>query len=66
MPFSSLADYLKTPIWALKRARKLILAAYQCEKCGKTTSNVFHKRYDTLGSESMSDLEVLCNRCHKN
>lgn len=65
MPFSDLAWYLKSAIWAVKRGKKLVLVGYKCERCGKPTSTVTHKRFDTLGCESMSDLEVVCNRCRK-
>ena len=38
-----------------------------CERCFLITDKLelHHKHYDTLGNEQDSDLEVLCEACHK-
>jgi hypothetical protein len=59
--------YMKSPEWQRKRKEKLKEANYQCEKCGTAKQlHVHHINYDHLGFESMDEIVVLCEKCHKN
>lgn len=57
-------EYLKSSEW--KNFRSKIIS--QCQKCyicdSAASLNVHHKTYDNLGSETESDVVVLCNECH--
>lgn len=69
------AAYLRTPHWHTMRAAKLADSDYQCERCGEFGRRglggvwlgiqVHHLTYERLGSERLSDLEVLCICCHE-
>jgi HNH endonuclease len=40
-------------------------AGFTCQLCdSKDKLQVHHRRYDNIGHESLSDLIVLCDRCH--
>lgn len=63
--------YLQSPSWRDKRRAKLIEADFKCEECGygeyeaqDQALDVHHKTYDRFGDEPLSDLVVLCRRCH--
>jgi 5-methylcytosine-specific restriction endonuclease McrA len=58
--------YMRSPKWRARREQVLARAAYRCERCGLYGRGleVHHLRYDNLGHESDSDLEVLCLDCH--
>lgn len=63
--------YLQSEEWASVRRLKLSEVNFTCERCGlfpgmsKQKLEVHHKNYHRLGREEMSDLEVLCAKCHK-
>ena len=59
-------EYLQTKDWFNKRNQALAFSDYKCNRC-KSMENiqVHHLNYNTIGNESLSDLEVLCNSCHK-
>ena len=68
--FSPYRQYLGSKQWKSKRKRKLGCAGYACESCGVThkkgvTLDVHHKTYKRVTKERMSDLQVLCRKCHK-
>lgn len=57
-------DYLKSDDWLTKRYLKK-LKAKQCAICStKDNLHVHHLNYRNLVDVEMSDLRVLCKRCH--
>lgn len=60
--------YLASAQWKQRRAVRLEMADNKCERCGVShftaQLQVHHRTYERLGNELMSDLEVLCPRCH--
>lgn len=59
-------DYLLSPQWKLRRLEALKARAFRCQNCRtKKGLNVHHRHYRTLGAESLEDLDVLCEDCHK-
>lgn len=68
-------DYLETPHWAEIRQLKIDTAGPRCERCGELPRrglngaelglHVHHRNYDRVGQELLTDLEVLCEACHK-
>jgi hypothetical protein len=60
------ADYLASEHW--KKTRKRYFAsratAQQCA-CGNPGRALHHKTYVRLGAERLSDLELVCDDCHK-
>lgn len=57
--------YYYSPRWLRLRREVLAFAEHKCNKCGtRNELNVHHKHYKTLGNEDISDLIVLCKRCH--
>lgn len=59
-------EYLLSPEWDSLRRRKLKDANYRCEKCKFSVPlQVHHLHYHTLYRESLSDLQALCNGCHR-
>ncbi|RKY08529.1 MAG: hypothetical protein DRP56_04010 [Planctomycetota bacterium] len=57
--------YLCSQWWGCVRRAKIREVGHKCEKCGfKHEIEVHHKTYERLGDERLSDLEVLCARCH--
>jgi len=65
MPYEE--EYLKTPEWA--RLRRLVMARSDgvCERCHRKADvwNVHHLTYERLGCELLTDLVLLCRRCHQ-
>lgn len=62
MPYQA---YLQTPEWEAKRLKALRRADHHCELCfADQTLHVHHKTYERRGDERLSDLIVLCDRCH--
>lgn len=62
----SLTEYLKTREWRVKRNRALIRAGNRCQICASTYRlDVHHRTYERLGCELLSDLVVLCRKCHQ-
>lgn len=60
------AAYLQTPRWRGTRNQALRRALWKCERCSaRRNLQVHHKSYDRLGHELDSDLEVLCEGCHR-
>lgn len=58
-------NYLKSMHWRVIREVKLRAANGACEDCGQYASEVHHKHYMFLGSESINDLVALCSSCHR-
>lgn len=58
------SEYLKSDDWLTKRYLKR-LRANRCGICGSTDNlHVHHLNYKNLVDVDMSDLRVLCKRCH--
>ena len=63
-PDDRYAAYLQTEDWQRTRRMKLKVSP-RCEFCGATADlEVHHTHYETLGWESLTDLQTLCGRCH--
>jgi len=60
------ADYLNSPQWATLRRLALKAADNRCQVCNSDLLlQVHHRKYPkVLGWEELSDLTVLCRRCH--
>lgn len=60
--------YIESAEWRLTRYRALKAARWMCSSCGRSglPLEVHHRHYETLGNERLSDLRVLCRRCHRN
>ena len=59
--------YITSGKWYENPVRKMRLfnANYACELCTSTSHiEVHHTHYASLGSESLSDIIVLCKECH--
>lgn len=57
-------DYLRSPAWAHTRRRYRDNCPWVC-LCGSDKRlQLHHKTYKRLGAERLSDLQVLCDRCH--
>jgi 5-methylcytosine-specific restriction endonuclease McrA len=62
--------YLKSWQWQHIRKIKMQFAGDRCEKCGAVPVptnplDVHHLTYARFGHENLTDLQVLCRRCHK-
>lgn len=62
-------EYLRSPAWRQLRQRALEAAGYRCQRCGiskwSSVLEVHHLTYDRFKRERLSDLMVLCERCHQ-
>ena len=59
-------NYLNSDHWREIRADAKVAAGYKCQLClsnGKL--NVHHKSYANINKESLDDLMVLCDECHR-
>lgn len=59
--------YIRSSEWKEKRKTKLEDCKSKCEcegECVREATQVHHLHYDTLGNESMEDLQALCAKCH--
>lgn len=63
----SYESYLRSPEWQKKRAERLRIDQYKCQKCGRPIDlQVHHLNYDNIGNEDVyADLITLCKYCHK-
>lgn len=59
--------YLATPEWRYKRREMIKWAERKCQRCREFSHllQVHHRCYDRLGEELVEDLEVLCDKCHR-
>ena len=63
---TSYTEYLKSKAWYVKRDQIKSLKNNKCEKCGSIRNlQVHHKTYKRLGNELLTDLQLLCDLCHK-
>lgn len=59
-------EYLQTPVWRKTRGRALAAASWKCSKCSaRIELQVHHLNYLRVGSELLTDLQVLCRACHE-
>lgn len=59
------SEYLKTDHWQELRNRMLKRSGYKCQLCNaSSTLHVHHRTYERKGYEELSDLIVLCAKCH--
>lgn len=60
-------DYLQSHEWKMKAQQKRNQEGNRCQLCNanKTMLHVHHRTYQNLYNEEMSDLVVLCDKCHK-
>ena len=59
--------YMRSKEWKVKREEKLEACDHKCEcegGCYRKATQIHHLHYDTLGEESMEDLQALCPKCH--
>jgi hypothetical protein len=56
--------YLATDHWKNKRLEVLNLRGCKCEKCGEWGNEIHHLSYKNLWNEPLTDLQVLCRKCH--
>ena len=66
MGYRSYADYLRSGAW--KMVRKAVFSVRAtCEACGKTATEVHHRRYtqDNLTGKSTDGLVAICRDCHE-
>ncbi|MDE0636585.1 MAG: HNH endonuclease signature motif containing protein [Candidatus Poribacteria bacterium] len=59
--------YMRSKEWKAKRQEKLEACDHKCEcegGCYRKATQIHHLHYDTLGDESMEDLQALCPKCH--
>lgn len=70
------AEYLKSNHWLQLRSVRIRLARWTCERCGAVSRrhsidrvgsplHVHHLTYERRGAERPTDLEVLCEACHR-
>lgn len=60
------SQYLTTDEWKAKRAARLKLDDWTCQRCGKAMNlNVHHISYAQIPYEPLEDLITLCKQCHR-
>ena len=57
--------YMASPAWRRKRDQVIEHNKGKCAWCGAEGKQVHHKTYDNIGRELLSELEMLCGKCHK-
>ena len=59
--------YIRSDAWEQRRQILFALRGKVCEVCRNPRGphQVHHLSYENLGSEPLSDLKVLCSRCHR-
>lgn len=68
--FSAYHHYLQSKTWKSRRKIKLKSVGYRCEECKVVEQKgvklqIHHKTYERVTQERLSDLQVLCEDCHK-
>ena len=58
--------YLNSNNWREIREKKIAEGGGKCQMCDETKNlDVHHETYERVGDELLSDLAVLCRKCHK-
>ena len=64
--YRSYRNYIRSSDWQEKREEFLKDSDGTCEWCGlKKGLEVHHKHYMSLGSENRRDVNLICEKCHK-
>lgn len=59
------ADHIASSRWRATRKRFLATCNGKCEGCGSTAGlHVHHATYRRFGDERVSDLRLVCQKCH--
>lgn len=59
-------EYLQSPAWKFKRECVLAFWDHSCALCSSPERvEVHHRTYERLGRELLTDLIVLCEKCHE-
>ena len=59
-------DYLKSEHWITTSRLAQEHYGNKCTRCSETKNlQTHHKSYANIGKEKLSDLDVLCKKCHK-
>ena len=59
-------EYLVSDDWIVQKQIIMEMKNNCCEKCGSQNKlQLHHKTYERLGFEKLSDLILLCAKCHK-
>ena len=56
--------YMASLAWRRKRDQVIERHKGKCAWCGAEGKQVHHKTYSNIGREPLSDLEMLCGKCH--
>jgi len=64
------AQQIKHPLWQKKRLEVLEASGFECENCGDKEETLhvhhpFYRRGAMIWEYEKSELECLCNKCHK-
>lgn len=65
MGLRSLRDYYRTAHWRATARRWRKKTCGRCGKGPRAGLQLHHKTYERLGRELQSDLETLCDGCHR-
>lgn len=61
-------EYIQSAKWKAFAKKCKALAGWRCDKCGLFGSehmlNAHHLTYARLGNERITDIQVLCKKCH--
>jgi len=58
--------YISSHEWRKKRERAFEILGKKCNRCGSTVNlEVHHRDYDNLYNETITDVEIVCGRCHE-
>jgi hypothetical protein len=58
-------QYLLSDHWLKQRLTAFQHYGNTCNRCDRFATDVHHRTYSRLGRELMSDLELLCRKCHE-
>lgn len=59
--------YLESTHWYMVSERAKKGAGYRCQLCNKGGElHAHHRTYENIGHEKLSDIVVLCRKCHAN
>ncbi len=57
---------IRSKRWKLLKQARRNLTNNRCERCGRADYlELHHLHYQTLGNESLEDVELLCESCHE-
>ncbi len=58
--------HLRSAKWRYLKARIINSRGHWCERCGLGYGlELHHKTYERLGDELITDVELLCDQCHR-